>query len=231
METGGTPKILDYQEKTWPTLVELIKLADKYDFKLTLEFNPQWAFYILADESRLKLLRNWEQNNHEIALHHHGPSHEDWNGYSNIEAKKKDPRYIGTISEMMSIMEQLSVSGKILSGGITNENTDWPKGIIYDTDGGELKTDLLSKPKNITFNNFPVLQLRYRQYATISSKSASLVEIKESYSNNEDAIMGIVFHAHDYNRTSQNQSDIKKLFASLSENNIEIKTVKDILSE
>lgn len=224
-----TPRTLDYQEKYWPTLVDLVELADSYDFKLTLEFTPQWASYILLDEERLNLARIWESNGHEIALHHHGPTHGDWDGYTNVDPEKTDARYIGDIEDMMKIMNQLPASGRIFTAGMTSEKMDWPRSIIYDTTGGEEKTDLLSIPKPVFWRELPVTQLRYRQYATRFYDSAELAEIESAYSYaKEDEIIGIVFHVFDYD---EKQEKIKQLFESLNENDISIKTVKEILSK
>ena len=228
MEVGGTPKDLDYQEGNWPVLIELVELANKYDHKLTLQFNPQWASYILEEQSRLSLLRAWELDGHEIALHHHGPSHGDWNGYTNVDEKKDDPRYIGTISEMMTLMKQLPASGLILNGGITNEDTDWPEGIIYDTNGGRSKNDLLSKPETVNFSGYDVMQLTYR---VATKNGADLTEIEKGYNSAKPGeIMGLVFHAYNYDRNSENHLGIQNLFASLAEHNIQVKSVSDIFN-
>lgn len=68
----------------WLYLNELVALSDEYEVKLTLSFPPGWAEYILEDEDRLKLLREWELSGYEIAAHHHGASHATWDGYTNL---------------------------------------------------------------------------------------------------------------------------------------------------
>ena len=125
-------------ELRWPRLSSVISEADKHGLKLTLEFNPSWANFILEDNSRLQTLRSWEANGHEIALHHHGPYYEDgWNGYTNDPNYWDDLKFKGSIEDMMEIMEQLPLNGKILTAGIgKNTQTDWPEGVIFDATGG-----------------------------------------------------------------------------------------------
>ena len=223
MEVG--PPI--YMNNMWPVLADLVELADVNDFKLTLEFNPQWASYILADNSRLQLLRSWESRGHEIALHHHGPTKSTyWNGYTNREDMKTDPRYLGSINEMMQLMRKLPLSGNILTGGCSDEDTDWPLGVRFDTDGGANRFDLLSKPADKIWNEVPVKQLRYRMYAT-EGDDATLDEIESAYSfAKRGDIMGIVFHVDDY---AKRPAEIQALFASFEQNNIQVRTVKSIL--
>ena len=108
MESGGGGQY--YPARNWQTLIELVNSADKYNQKLTLQFNPNWATYILQDRSKIDLLRSWEENGHEIALHHHGPTHTDWNGYTNNQKYINNPKYKGTIAEMMSLVTQLPAS-------------------------------------------------------------------------------------------------------------------------
>jgi hypothetical protein len=74
---------LDYQKALWPTVKELVEEADRYNLKLTLALNPQWAEYILQDDKKIEALKNSVRNGHEFAFHHHGINHVDWNGYRN----------------------------------------------------------------------------------------------------------------------------------------------------
>jgi len=230
MEVGGTPKTLDYQANMWPTLIRLVQAADNHSIKLTLQFNPQWASYIVADDMRLKILRTWGRNGHEIALHHHGPGHSDWNGYTNKEDMKSHSDYIGDIREMMAIVRRMSYTGKILTGGITNEDTDWPYGVKYDTNGGKSPDSLFSTPENKVFNGRKVIQLEYRAYCTTIKGDADFDEIQSACSSfDETKVMGIVFHCHDYSKKNQRYLGIDRLFSFLSRQNIKVRAVKDIL--
>ena len=83
---------LQYVDTFWPTLQELVAVADIGAAKLNLLFNPQWGKYINEDphcmpslgySSCLEEVHSWEANGHAIGLHHHGMYHGSWNGYTN----------------------------------------------------------------------------------------------------------------------------------------------------
>jgi len=94
-EVGGDTRNLAHQKEFWPVAIDLIKLANKYNAKLTLQFNPQWAEYILKDKNKFNLLKEWQNRGHEIGLHHHGYDHGNWNGYTNRPGKENEPRFRG----------------------------------------------------------------------------------------------------------------------------------------
>ncbi len=228
---GVLPKDTKHPQEMWPTLGELVASADRHRVRLTLEFNPQWATYILADQGRLGTLRSWETTGHEIALHHHGPSHGDWNGYTDRTDKTSDSRYIGTIPQMMALMRKLPAGGKILSGGITNETTDWPEGVVYDTNGGTEKRDLLSQPARIVYNGHSVTQLRYRMYATKNKEAAALNEIEAGFDQvGNGTYMGIVFHCFDYH-AGERTAAIDALFASLDKHGVSTVATSTLMSK
>ena len=232
MEAGSNPSTTDYPALHWRDLVNLIALADEYNVKLSLVFNPQWATYILDDEEKLTLLRSWEANGHEIGLHHHGPHHGGWNGYTDQEEYKDDLKYVGTIEDMMNLVNQLPLSGQVLVAGIGAEEDvdyDWPEGIIYETDGGaDPEEDILSNPSINTYNGHTVISLRHAQYQ-VGKMSLSLEEI-ESYLQEPETekYMGIVFHEKNY---AEDPSKIEDLFQLFQEYNVEVKTVQEIMKE
>ncbi len=232
MEPGSNPSTTDYPALHWTDLVNLIALADNYNVKLSLVFNPQWATYILSDEEKLTLLRSWEANGHEIGLHHHGPHHGGWNGYTDQEEYTGDFKYIGTIKDMMDLVNQLPASGEVLTAGIgAEEDTeyDWPEGIIYETDGGaEGVADILSNPTKNTYNGHTVISLKHAQYQ-VGKMSLSLEEI-ESYLQEPqtEKYMGVVFHEKNY---AENPEKIEELFQLFQEYSVEVKTVQKIMEE
>lgn len=232
LEPGNDPETTEYPELHWPDLVNLIALADEYGVKLSLVFNPQWATYILADEEKITLLRSWEANGHEIGLHHHGPHHGSWNGYTNQEEYTDEREYIGTIEEMMELVNQLPASGRVLVAGIGGEedvDSDWPKGVIYETDGGaDGPADILSNPTENTYNGHTVMSLRHGQYQ-VGKMSLSLEEI-ESYlkESQSEEYMGIVFHEKNY---AENPAKIEELFMLFRKYEVQVKTVQTIMEE
>jgi hypothetical protein len=66
-------RIMDFgwQEYLFETAKKLVQKADDYGFHLTLAFNPQWAEYILLDSSRINIIKQWQEQGHEVAFHHH----------------------------------------------------------------------------------------------------------------------------------------------------------------
>ena len=75
LEPGSDARTTERPAQYWQTLVNLIETADEHNVTLTLMFNPQWATHILANQTKLDLLRSWEAEGHEIAAHHHSPSY------------------------------------------------------------------------------------------------------------------------------------------------------------
>ncbi len=232
MEPGTNPSTTDYPALHWTDLVGLIALADEYNVKLSLVFNPQWAIYILDDEEKRTLLRSWEANGHEIGLHHHGPHHGGWNGYTDQEDYKDDLKYVGTIEDMMNLVNQLPASGQVFVAGIGAEEDvdyDWPEGIIYETDGGaDPEEDILSNPTINIYNGHTVISLRHAQYQ-VGKMSLSLEEIEAYLQEPQtEEYMGIVFHEKNY---AEDPSKIEDLFQLFEEYNVEVKTVQDIMEE
>ena len=194
-EVGEDTNNLEYQKKYWPTAVNLVKLADQYSAKLTLQFNPQWAEYILNDQNKLNLLKKWQQHGHEVGLHHHGYDHGDWNGYTNRPRKEDDPRFRGTARDMMKLMGQLVQPYQLLSGTITDEDFDYPEDIKYDTEGILIK-HARSKPKQVTLGrNNKVIQVGM----AFLSFEGDINSFKLEYlSSKEDELFGVVTHEKDF---------------------------------
>jgi len=170
MEPGSNPKTTENPETYWDTLIELVNTADGYTLKLNLLCNPQWASYILQDEARLAVLRAWGTGGHLIDLHHHGPHHAYWNGYTNQPGYTHHEKDIGTIEEMMALMNQLPDYGQITTGCITmdeDRDDDWPAGMIYSADGGVSgASDLISTPEIVTYNCQQATKITNNMYAT-----------------------------------------------------------------
>jgi len=59
MEPGSSYP--SYQESYWSSVVGLVRLADNYGAKLTLEFAAQWGEYISQDPAKLNLVKQWRQ--------------------------------------------------------------------------------------------------------------------------------------------------------------------------
>jgi len=162
---------LAYQKALWPTVIKLIQLADKYDFKLSLALNPQWAEYILNDDQKIEYIRKWVHNGHELAFHHHGINQIDWNGYSNRSInnyfRNKEDRftkkldsdsYRGSAKQGFDQLKQLASkidqSYKVQTGCITDTAVDKPHEVSILTKGSTVfEKDFISKPEVIRLPN------------------------------------------------------------------------------
>jgi len=212
----------------WNMLEELVATADEYGHKLTLEFQPQWAEYALENPDKLAQIRTWEANGHEIAGHHHGVSHAAWDGYTNVSGYQDQAKYRGTMDDAMAFLNQLPASGRILTAGLTDEDSDWPEGVIYATGGqGQSGGGLLSVPKSINYQGESVAQAINQGYGLQIGPTASLEEIEGAlHQATSDQVLGIVTHPYDF---AKNPELFIALFDLLSEFDIQIRTVSDIL--
>lgn len=233
LEAHATPN-LAYQQDHWSTLVDLVAAADAHEVRLTLEMNPQWGMFLLdpANSAKLQDLHAMMPR-HEIGLHHHGPSHPDWNGFTNDPSFVGDPRYQGTIQQMMGSFLVPLVAGAaqdmILTAGGTNESTDWPPLVPFDTDGGAAQSDLLTYPPYpvVDHGATSVRQIRYRQFATGDPNAADLQEVEAHYEDlDAGAVMGLVFHCQDFRHRP---AEVEALFASLRDHDVKVLPVREIL--
>ncbi len=193
---------------TFKTLKEFVETADSYNVKLTLMFTPQWAEMVLADNKKLALVRQWEAAGHEIAAHHHGPSHPGtWDGYTNAENWQelrekfgKAEQYLGDMNDYLEILEKLPRGGRIFSGTLTDKCTDTPPGVIYDAAGpfieGKTPEGRTTIIRTHLFNNV----LTYKLYIkALRIDESTLREIKEQYNSlKEKEIMGVATHASNF---------------------------------
>ncbi|MBI4812434.1 hypothetical protein HY798_03290 [Candidatus Falkowbacteria bacterium] len=137
-----TQMIVERYEK----LKEMVAKADEYHIKLTLMFTAPWADYIAESSERMAELEEWKKEGHEIAGHHHGLYHGNWDGYTDYseeEAKtirksqgKEPEKYLGILSDY--IKELKKINPDIRSGCMNDDadKKDLPDEIIYDTCSG-----------------------------------------------------------------------------------------------
>ncbi len=229
MEPGGQPDKDDYVIEHWPSLVDLVAEADSHDAHLTLLFNPQWASYIVEDDARLELVRSWEENGHELGLHHHGPHMKNWNGYTNQNVYQNHPDYVGNVLDMMKIVNQLPASGQVMTaciGGGEDEDVDWPKGVKHETNGASLE-DLISTPEVVDNDGQFVLKLTHHLFNPSSINGSSFEDLIEATSGMQaEEVMGIVFHANNY---TQDADTYDLLFDVLQQEGVDVITVSEIL--
>jgi hypothetical protein len=224
-EVGGHTESLEYQESFWPAAIDLVDLAYQYGVRLTLQFNPQWAEYILEDRNKLNLLRKWQQQNHEVAIHHHGYDHGDWDGYTNRPGKEDDPRFRGSVRHMMKLMGQLIQPYQLLSGTITDEEFDYPEDIKYDTEG-ILIIHARSKPKRVTLGrNNKVIQVGM----ALLSCEGDIESFKREYQKSkENEVFGVVTHEKDF---AKNPVIIEEWLKFIKSEGARITTVSQLITK
>lgn len=222
-EVGGDTRSLEYQNTFWPAAVDLIKLADRYDAKLSLQFNPQWAEYVMKDKSNFYLLKEWQKQGHEVGLHHHGYDHGDWNGYTNRTGKEGDPKFRGSVADMMKLMRQFVYPYQLLSGTITDEKFDYPEDIKYDTEGIQIY-HARTKPKRVILGSIRVIQVGI----AFLSFEGDIEGFKYEYiKSREDEVFGVVTHEKDF---ANNPEIIEKWFKFIKSNGDKITTVSEIIT-
>jgi hypothetical protein len=238
MEVGTQKPEFLHQEQYWPRVVQMISISNRYDAKITLLFNPQWATYILMDQNRFDMVKKWQRQGHEIGLHYHLVTHNDWCGYTNRnDAVYIDsPYYQGNVADMMQILKQLAAPEPVLTGccggdiatksfpyckpvppGLIDE-IDFPNEIIYDIDG---IFDGRTNPIQFEFNG----KARYHLRHGIAIEKSDIEErLNEMDSAECDEIVGFVTHESDYDPQL-----LKEVFQYLKERQIHIQTVRHIM--
>ena len=194
-EAGGHTQNLVWQKTFWPVAVNLVALADSFDANLTLQFNPQWAEYILNDENRYILLKEWQKRGHEVSLHHHGYDHRDWDGFTNRPNKKNHRGFRGDIESLMKLMGLLAHPFQVVSGTISDERFDYPSRIQYDTEGIEIQ-HARRKPQRVCLGGNSVIQVGM----AFLSSAGRINDFQSEYiKSHRDEVFGVVTHE----RTSQ----------------------------
>ncbi len=234
LEVSRAPRV----RALWPLLEQFMALADRYNAKITLQFSTTWADYVYRS-GLLETVHAWENNGHEIALHHHGPTHKFFDGYTNApDAVRTDGwygtegTYLGTIDDLMAFMAPLSQRG-ITSAGMSDEETDWPAVVLYfATDSGDSpsRDDLLSTPVETVHNGYPVVEIYNAGYeiAHLGDAAVTLADVEAALQRaGADEYLGIVFNDETI------ESDfalIEPLFELLAQHGVQVETVSVLLS-
>ena len=222
----------------WPRLVEFMDLADRYGVKVTLQFSAPWASYV-ESQGLLDTVHAWEAEGHEIALHHHGPAHKFFDGYTNApEAVRTDGwyatpgDYVGDMSALMELLAPLTERG-ITSAGMSDADTDWPEGVLYyATDSGETpsKDDLLSQPVETVHNGYPVVEIYNAGYeiAHLGPAAVTLDDVEEAIRTATAAdYLGLVFNDE---TIEEDFALIEPLFELLKREGVAVETVSELLA-
>jgi hypothetical protein len=238
MDFGG-------QKYLFETAVRLVQKADDHGFHLTLMFNPQWAEYILLDESRTDTVRQWQERGHEIAFHHHSYIHPDWNGYSNDPDAASDPLYLGDVDTGLEFLRNVAAPSSVTTAMVGGLPIDLPLSFDSTTDDliftggnqydsfelyGELRS--LVPTKVVKNNGGTVVRVAHRQLTILSDEipiAEALETFKAEYASiNNDDIYGIVFHCFEYREA---ETDFDEWFEFIESNGDRVRTVSEVVSD
>jgi len=181
-----TTNNLIFQRVLWPSVVDMVQIADSFNIKLTLALQSQMAEYILRDTNKINTFNSWVQNGHELAMHHHGVNHVDWGGYTNrfqgvqysddymwLDQFQNSGLYRGNMQQSFNYLQQLAteINDSIVTGCITDTQIDKPSEIIYLTKGGEEQADLIASPDTVLIPNNPLCFLSHFQVVSVFKDS------------------------------------------------------------
>ena len=235
-----------WQKYLFDTAKKLVQKADDYGFHLTLAFNPQWAEYILLDNEKINLVKQWQENGHEIAFHHHSIKHPDWNGYSNDPNAVNNPTpFLGVVNTGLDIIKKLASPTNVTSAMIGGLPMDMPQSYENTTKdlifaGGNQYSSFMQynqlrslKPYKIIKNNgAEVTYVTHRQLTSILENhtiNEALEIFKTEYNNMQnDEIYGVVFHCYDYLEAEETYNN---WFEFIKNNNDTVKTVNEVIAD
>jgi hypothetical protein len=205
-------------------------------------FTAQWARYI-QENDLIEKVRAWERAGHEIALHHHGPSHPFFDGYTNRPDLIQDPSfyrfrvtYQGTMDDLMNLLAPLSEKG-IVSAGMTDQGIDWHPQLRYqatksDRETGPSVSDLLSAPREVTYNGLPAVEVLNAGYAIgrleRTGQAVTLADVEAALqAGTSDQVMGLVLNDE---TLAGRRADVEALFLLLERYGVRARPLRELLT-
>jgi len=235
-----------WQEYLFDTAEKLVQKADDYGFHLTLAFNPQWAEYILLNNTKVNTVKQWQKNGHEIAFHHHSTSHPDWNGYSNAPDAINNPiPFLGEVDIGLNFIKSLATPSNVTTAMIGGLPVDMPQSyenttedLIFASGNQYNSFEQYGEPRSlkpykvIKNNGAKVTYVTHRQLTSILKDftiNEALEIFKREYNSiGNKEIYGIVFHCYDYHETEETYND---WFEFIKKNGDTIKTINEVVSD
>jgi len=178
-------------------LASLVNSANTYSVKLTIEFSKPWCDSIIARPTYSTQVKQWQQQGHELAVHHHDYDHAEWDGYSVISTHTPHPQsmpYIGPVSSLHNVSDLVCGDSTCLTigsgpGNIESVN-DWHSKWIYKTDGGTNDSDSYSDVTTYNFGPYTVCGLGY----SYLNNGTDLTGIKNLFDPSTKTVCGVVTH-------------------------------------
>ena len=190
----------------FPKLVQLVEKANRYDIPLTILFAPQWVESILADSNKVRRVRTWQSQGHEIGAHHHGVYHLNWDGFTNyptstiLSVGKSLNDYRGDMNAYRAVVGDISGDSLLLtlSGpGLTDPDSsvDWQPDFWYRTGGGREPSLGFSVPRVVGMGDYTACQVDHYFFEGRNSVDALIAE----YNAREDKqVVGATTHVFNF---------------------------------
>lgn len=190
----------------FPQLIRLVDLANRYNIPLTIQFTPPWAEMIMADTSKARRVRTWQQEGHEIAAHHHGVYHLYWDGFTNYPAStissvgKSLSDFRGDMDAYRAVLEpaggdslMLTISGP---GAVDPDSSvDWQPDFLYRTGGGRQPANGFSSPRIVGMGAYDACQIDHY----FIENQISVNAMKGFYNSATDKdVVGVVTHVFNF---------------------------------
>lgn len=215
-------------EKNLEPLEDLVELAGRYGVPLTLMVTGDWA-QCSQNHGWSGRWAEWEKAGHEVALHHHGLSHAVWDGYTNDASKRSSSGYRGDMDELFALIEGLT-STPVVTGSMTDEETDWVKALRINTTADESQTsseNLVSTPGKVTLGgSSQVLQLTKAAFGTGRDVDVSLSTIVAQLGSMKGGeVMGLTLSDP---TLAAELGEIEELFRTLKDSGVRLVRVKDM---
>ncbi|MDM7926767.1 MAG: hypothetical protein QUS35_12195 [bacterium] len=211
----------------YPALVRLVALADSFEAKLTIEFNPQWADTILPDAGLLAQLRGWQASGHEIAAHHHGVSYgvRGWDGFTDRPPSDYPApfRYRGDMAAYTALLDSLAGDSLLLTC-CAPDSLDWPDAIPFRTEGHNM-SECTAGFSFHTFDGREVIQLQHGLMNTESRLDSAKALYNLALPSD---ICGINLHEKDFN---EHPSNLRSWLEFLQIRRKTVKTVSALMRE
>ena len=218
----------------WRTVQSIVELSDDYEMKLSLHFSPSVAKFVAGSAENLDLVRSWEANGHEIAAHHHDPSHVEWDGYTNNTSRIGSRDYKGTVDELLEIVTALTADGEILVGSGTKDGEEWPEGVIYGSAGGSPPSyeDLVGPAYQQTMGETEVTFVTKAPFGVgmiSASSNATYEHIAEALEFvRDDEYLGLTLTNKTF--TEETLADLEQVYQLFVVEGIQTQTIENLLA-
>ncbi len=223
----------------------MIDIYNETGLKGTFEMHIQWIQRLPKTDQGRRLIQAMIDGGHEPALHHHGMTQSDWDGYSDEAGASDSDEYLGSMSDYLEIVHQFEDDWgvELTTTEGTGLKTDSQEEWIYRTSDDQNNSEAytISDPDGvcpvgrpvwtlITLPNQPRSAQGYTSigHTHFGTKNAACTEnigaqllerineiIDEGYDSND--VINFVFHPMDYGTDADNMDAHDAFYRSLSE--------------